>query len=296
MINAIDNDKISHAYLFDLNDNFKAIDMIMDFVKAIIRSQDYSDASDEEFNNISKRIDDGNYIEIKVIEPDGIWIKKEQLRELQDEFSRVGIEGKTRLYIIKDADKMNVQSANSILKFLEEPVENIVAILITNNMNKMLSTIVSRCQLICFNNKIDKCYDRAYLNLINNSEVKFLNDEDECKEFVRTIIGFIDYYEENGIDAIVYSKKLWHTSFNDRDKVILAIDLMINFYYDVLLLKNEFPGKPQNLSQVRPCLRRKPHKRSYCMFLFCGKHDLRRYIPHYYSQNEQQPLHSDDQP
>ena len=75
MINAINNDKLSHAYLFNTNDNDDAIDIIFSFVKEIICN--YRDLNERE--NIIKRIDDGNYLDVKVIEPDGIWIKKEQM-------------------------------------------------------------------------------------------------------------------------------------------------------------------------------------------------------------------------
>ncbi len=47
--------------------------------------------------------------------------KKDQLLTLQEDFRMKSIEGSKRIYIISEADKLNVQAANSILKFLEEP-------------------------------------------------------------------------------------------------------------------------------------------------------------------------------
>ena len=55
-----------------------------------------------------------------------------------------------QIYIIKDADKMNVAAQNSLLKFLEEPNPNHFAFLTTSNYKKLLDTIVSRCQFIHF--------------------------------------------------------------------------------------------------------------------------------------------------
>ena len=93
-------------------------------------------------------INDKCYPEIKIINPDGLWIKKEQLDEIQKEFSTKAVFGTKKIYIINEADKMNSSAANSILKFLEEPVPNIIAILVTNNIYQLLDTIISRCQVI----------------------------------------------------------------------------------------------------------------------------------------------------
>ena len=143
--NAIKNNKLSHAYLFDSNGNSDIMDIVLSFAKMIITSDV---KNEEEKKLIYKRIDDDNYMDIKIIEPDGMWIKKNQLIDLQTEFSKKAIEGKKKIYIIKSSEKMNPQTANSLLKFLEEPVDDIIAILIVNNINTMLSTIISRCQLI----------------------------------------------------------------------------------------------------------------------------------------------------
>ena len=148
--NSIINNKLSHAYLFDSNGNSDVYDIVLSFTKMIITS---NITNETEKNNICMRIDDGNYVDVKVIEPDGMWIKKDQLLDLKSEFSKKSIEGSKKVYIIKSADKMNIQTANSILKFLEEPIDEIIAILVVDNINLMLPTIISRCQVIKLNKK-----------------------------------------------------------------------------------------------------------------------------------------------
>jgi DNA polymerase-3 subunit delta' len=119
--NAIKNNKLSHAYIFDSNGNPDVMDIVLSFVKEII-CMDITD--DNNIKNICKRIDDGNYVDVKVIKSDGMWIKKDQLLDLQSEFNNKAFEGNKKIYIIRSAEKMNVQTANSILKFLEEPVDD----------------------------------------------------------------------------------------------------------------------------------------------------------------------------
>lgn len=77
-------------------------------------------------------------------------IKIEAVRELQKKLSYLPYEGKTKVAIINDAEKMNPQAANSFLKTLEEPPSHTVVILIASNPHRLLPTIVSRCQGIRF--------------------------------------------------------------------------------------------------------------------------------------------------
>ena len=193
---------------------------------------------DNNIKNICKRIDDGNYVDVKVIKSDGIWIKKDQLLDLQSEFNNKAFEGNKKIYIIRSAEKMNVQTANSILKFLEEPVDDIIAILITDNINMLLPTIISRCQVIKLNKK--KC---SYDTISNLSDLLIsygYNDisDDNKEKIINDVIWFTEYIENYKLDTLIYTKKLWHNNFKDRNYNIIGINLMIYFYYDVIRYKS----------------------------------------------------------
>lgn len=231
IMNAINNNKLSHAYVFDSNGNSDVFDIVLSFVKLIL-CKDIDDESEK--INVCKRIDDGNYLDVKIIEPDGMWIKKDQLLDLQSEFNKRAFEGSKKIYVIKSAERMNSQTSNSILKFLEEPVDDIMAILIVDNVNLLLSTIISRCQLIKLNKKVlDNSSLVNFSNLIKNSELDYLTEEHRLA-FIQETLKFILYVENNGLDAIVYVKRLWHNNFKDRISSIYALELMIMFYYDII--------------------------------------------------------------
>lgn len=243
LVNSIRNNKLTHAYLIDANNNDNAFDFVLSFVKTILCDNHYSN-----FNNCGncsqcKRIDNGNYTEIKIIKPEGMIIKKEQLLELQSEFSRTSLEGNKRVYIIRDCDKMNKQASNSLLKFLEEPEEGIIAILLTDNINGVLSTIKSRCQLLKLAKKKHKYSDKTFVNFAqaccsSTEEInEFLADSSK-EDIIKNVISFIDYYEENGLDIMIYLKKMWYNNFPTREDSMLAVLLIVNFYYDVLKYKS----------------------------------------------------------
>ena len=226
---------LSHAYLFELNDNIYAYEMIMSFVKKVLSSGD---------DNIAKRIDDGNYPELKHIFPDGQLIRKEQLEELQKSFSTISLENDKRFYIIHDSEKLNVAAANSLLKFLEEPSDGIIAILLTNNINLMLKTIVSRCQILTFSK--NKLEDYIKFNQITSNITlhklffTIWKNKDELNEyhrnFVKKVIEFINYYEKNKLKTIVYENRFFE-EFNDKIELNKFFECVILFYRDLLRYK-----------------------------------------------------------
>ena len=213
----IENNCVTHAYLIDENNYSESYEMVLSFVKAILCENKYFDNSKCNNCSLCKRIDDGNYPELKVISADGMYIKKQQIIELQQEFSRSCVEGKKRIYIIRECEKMRTEAANSMLKFLEEPEEDIVAILMTNNINNVIPTIISRCKVIKLN------------NLSNKEKVV-----DETLE--NLAIDFVLMLETKGIDMIMSVKDVWFSvvAAKEREKMVVVFDRMIDIYYDIM--------------------------------------------------------------
>ena len=238
------HNRLSHAYLFDCNNWEYAYDYVLAFIKMILCEKNYSSYSDDRcFGcHLCDRIQDGNYSEVKVIEAESNIIKKEQLLELQDEFSRTNIEGKYRIYIIRDCDKMNKHAANSLLKFLEEPVDGIIAILMTNHFSKVLSTIISRCQVIHLHRvlelkNISSFNNLAYVCCDNVSDISVFLDDTFKNEIMDSVIDFVNYFEDNGLDILLFMKKMWYNKVQSREDSIFAFQIMVYFYYDILKFK-----------------------------------------------------------
>ncbi|PGE91020.1 DNA polymerase III subunit delta', partial [Bacillus toyonensis] len=77
-------------------------------------------------------------------------IKKEQIQQLHKEISYTATEFSRKIYLIDRVEMLTTGAANSLLKFLEEPDGNTTAILVTENIKKVLGTIQSRCQILNF--------------------------------------------------------------------------------------------------------------------------------------------------
>lgn len=101
----------------------------------------------------------------------------DQIRQIIDDLSMSSYEGIGKVTVIEPVNKMNISSANSLLKILEEPPGNTLIILIADKMKNIPATIISRCQHI-------KIYPPT---------------EDQSREFINHIhpdanIGKIDPY------------------------------------------------------------------------------------------------------
>ena len=97
-----------------------------------------------------RKIESGNHPDIHAIAPDGTHIKIAQIRELCDTLLAKPLEARHRLIVIQDADRMNVQAANALLKVLEEPPMGTIFVLLALQPSELLPTIVSRCQVVRF--------------------------------------------------------------------------------------------------------------------------------------------------
>lgn len=79
-------------------------------------------------------------------EKEGKSITVDQIRQCNHIAQQSSQLNGTRLIIITPAEAMNESASNALLKTLEEPADNCVFVLVTENTNKLLSTIISRCQ------------------------------------------------------------------------------------------------------------------------------------------------------
>ena len=67
------------------------------------------------------------------------------VREIKDDAYIIPNEARSKVYILRSADKMNIQAQNALLKLIEEPPEYAIIFLLTSNIDKNLPTIISRC-------------------------------------------------------------------------------------------------------------------------------------------------------
>jgi len=182
---------------------------------------------------------------ILFIEPSGQNIKVDQAREII-EFLNLSNFGRNRVIIIDQAHLFNPQAANSILKILEEPNQNVFFILIAPEAESMMRTIRSRSQVIRFNplteaeiisikpglpEWIYKC-SRGQLNAVAS-----LSSSDGMAKRMQSF----DLLESFWNEADFLNSATWRMSFKDREEAQDIVKNWVHVMRDVLVVKmNEF--------------------------------------------------------
>jgi len=87
----------------------------------------------------------------------------EKIRELKNEAKYAPFEAKHRFFVLTGAEFFSREAANSFLKLLEEPPDNLMLILITEDLHRLLDTIRSRCQPVFF----PSFSDEQITNIVN---------------------------------------------------------------------------------------------------------------------------------
>lgn len=138
LINQIKNNKISNQYLLygeNLNEiNYDAEALIYNLLVSN--------------SNLKLKFDRDKLTDLLVIEPEKNSITIDKIRDISKFVSTKPFESNNKVVLIKQADLMRMEASNALLKNLEEPKPFVYFILLTDNKNKLLKTIISRCQVI----------------------------------------------------------------------------------------------------------------------------------------------------
>src|ERR671930_613451 len=96
------------------------------------------------------RVERGSHPDVYVLEPVGDQVLIDEVRALRRDLHMPPFEATRRVYLVLDADTMNDDAADALLKDLEEPPEYAVIVLVADELGPLPETILSRCQLIPF--------------------------------------------------------------------------------------------------------------------------------------------------
>lgn len=148
---AIASGKVAHAYLFVGPEGVGKRTVALELAKSLnCLAPQQGGACDTCASCRKVAAEPISHPDVKVIAPEGRFIKTDQIRELQADMYARPSEGRVRVAIIDGADRMNAEAGNRILKLLEEPPAYAVLIMLTHNLSGVLPTLISRCQVVQF--------------------------------------------------------------------------------------------------------------------------------------------------
>lgn len=176
--------RMPHAILFSTN-NLKLLkDDLQLLVKNILCHEYEQDCQKE--CNLCTLLDNHSLPSFIEVYPEGLHIKKQQVSELKLKLSTKPIYTDCNIYIIYECDKLNASSSNSLLKFLEEPENGILGFYVTKNVDKVLSTIKSRCEIYTIQYEATESQNQ-YKDLIEKF-IHYILDKNEDLVFCYTAI------------------------------------------------------------------------------------------------------------
>ena len=164
------------------------------------------------------------YAHLNITKKQGV-IYKDEATEIVKSLSLKPFEGGRKVMIIWMAEKMNIDCSNKLLKFIEEPPEETYVILVTEDENKILPTIKSRCQITRFaplNNEIIKN------SLVQNYKIDALkaeqisNQSEGSFKIALQLIG----EDNNELQFEQWFIKWVRTAFKAKGNKTSIIDLM----------------------------------------------------------------------
>lgn len=252
---ALNKGFLSHSYLIEsVNLRDEQVNKYIRFFVKTIYDNYYDDnisISKEKIFHLVDNLEFPDYIEIR---PVNNVIKKEQLLRVRDDFSNKSLYNTKKIYTVYNADKMNVNSSNTILKFLEEPNDDVIAIFVTNNQYNVLDTIKSRCQIISlqyedvphqYSEDLINFFEDIKLRKNNNLLLKFNSYNNNLFKdknmAVSTMTDTLSYYKEmlnknmNG-DLEDLKETMMIVSILEEELKKLKYNVNIKLWLDNLLL------------------------------------------------------------
>jgi len=249
LLNSIKHQRVAHAYIFAGSKGVGTKKMAIEFAKAINCESGSADACDQ--CNNCKRIEHHNHPDVLWVEPDGNSIKIEQIRQLQREFHFKTVESKVKVLVIDHADKMTKEAANSLLKFIEEPKSPLLAILLVENPHNLLSTILSRCQLIHFPHlDSESIIEVLKSEGFRENDIRIAANVTEDLEDVKTLLGDEQFAQMRNL-VVQWNEEIPSKNFQTlfsiqgnimknnyiKENIPIFLDLLFMWYHDILSLK-----------------------------------------------------------
>ena len=184
LVNAIKNKKIAHAYLFAGPRGTGKTSVAKLFAKAI-NCNNFNGESCDNCDNCDAYLQ-GNHpdiIEMDAASNNGV----DEIREIIDQVPYAPLVGKYKVYIIDEVHMLSTSAFNALLKTLEEPPAHVIFILATTDPQKVIPTVLSRCQRYNFSKINTFEIKRRTIDILNQENIPF--EEKAVEEIARMAEG-----------------------------------------------------------------------------------------------------------
>lgn len=149
LINGMKYDRLAHAYLFAGPKSAQKKEAAVLFAQSLVCPNKDENGLACQVCEDCRKIEEENSTDFLYVDKKGL--NRADILDIQENFMHTSSSGNFhRVYVIDHFESAKPNAGNALLKFLEEPPEGIHAILLCQDTNQVLSTILSRCQIIKF--------------------------------------------------------------------------------------------------------------------------------------------------
>lgn len=179
LLNIINSQKISHAYLFCGPHGTGKTSVAKIFANTIncSHSNDIYKPCQDCINNIDRNLD---IIEIDAASNNGI----DDVRDLREKIKHLPTQSKYKIYIIDEVHMLSKGAFNALLKTLEEPPKHVIFILATTDPQKIPLTILSRVQRFNFKRIDKKTIIKHLMNVFKEEKIEY---EDNVLDLIASL-------------------------------------------------------------------------------------------------------------
>lgn len=238
---AVKEDKVSHAYV--LNGERGAGKKMLANLFATTLLCEKAGPDPCNVCHSCKQAESGNHPDIiKVTHEKPNTISVDDIREQVNNTIMIKpYQGPYKVYIIPQADMMSVQAQNAILKTIEEPPEYAVIMLLTENAQTLLPTIMSRCVMLKLRNIKDTLIKKFLMETMQVPDYK----ADMCTAFAQGNMGraillsnseHFNEIRDEAVQLLKYIQEMELSEIVEAVKRITKYKLEINDYLDIIMI------------------------------------------------------------
>jgi DNA polymerase-3 subunit delta' len=242
-------DRLGGAYVFIGKEGIGRTKLAKEFAK-LVNCKDVGDDCCDICDSC-KKIERENHPDIHWFRPLKNSITIEQVRELERYVYLKPYEAKKKFFIICDAQNLEEEASNALLKTLEEPTLDSVIILIVNYLTALLPTISSRCQKVIFNSLGEAAIrniliEKYKMPLLHAHFISYLSEGSPGRALEFKDLRESLFEKRSHILNSIYFKKfslfrMEEFSIKDntqmRKSISLLLDMLLAWFRDLLVIK-----------------------------------------------------------
>tara|TARA_B100001750_G_C15506462_1_gene600699 strand:- start:1141 stop:2154 length:1014 start_codon:yes stop_codon:yes gene_type:complete len=257
------NERIGHAYLLSGQKHLGKFTFAMELAQAVnCLNSDRPCKTCLQCTRISKRLHPDVRVlggDQEMLISDNRHITIDEVRTVQVESSRKPFEGKSKVFILDNVESMTMEAGNALLKTLEEPPSQVLYILISTDISRVLETIISRCTVFEFapvetkkivdyfnqNLKQKPSIDLQYIAKISRGKIgwamKAIEEPNVLSTRESNLEALQSLITENVTKRLDYVEEILSDRTRSLKLAIEQIELWYELWRDVLVLVYNLP-------------------------------------------------------